>query len=402
MSKRVVKFSVGALKCARAASFVAVLSGASGCGAERTESTESVSEVQEQLGSTKQRVDVKDWDGLTKMVYDGNYRLTADINAAGKTWTPKDFEGTFDGNDRTISNLTISVPTWQSAGFFASMTNAIVRKVKFVNLRITSGQFVGGIAGASWDSLVENCAVEVTVTGGVVGGYAGGVYGQMSGGTVRRTYTKGSITGTWAYAGGFVGDVWSSGNQPMIERVYAQMEIAPNTSTNATVTVGGIAGQAFGADIHDVYAVGNVTGRGAAGGLVGNVDCQPDVGSQTAFLYRAIYRGELIDKAKSSASGGWAGTMGTVKNCFGNRLENLVWDSSLDKSTNSFAGLSQRGGLTEDLRRPTKPFEGVYCAKDVLPERCGDNGYADPPWDAGTDQQHHALRSMPGPNTQLR
>jgi hypothetical protein len=400
MSKRVVKLRVDGLTCARAAAFAAALAGTLGCGAEYTE---TVGEAREQLGSTKQRVDVKDWDGLTKMVSDGNYRLTANIDANGKTWTPKDFQGTFDGNNKTISNLTITVPTWYPAGFFAGMTNAIVKNARFINLKITSGQFVGGIAGSSSDSLVDNCAVEVTITGGVVGGYAGGVYGQMSGGTVSRTYTKGSITGTWAYAGGLVGEVWSpGGTQPMIERVYAQMEIAPSTSTSATVTVGGIAGSAYGTDIHDVYAVGNVTGRGSAGGLVGNLDCNPDVGSQFAHLYRAIYRGELIDKAKSSASGGWSGTLGTVKYCPGNRVANLFWDSSLDRSTKWYVSLAQEGASSEALRQPITPIGGVYCAEDVVPGRCGDNTFTDPPWDAGTDQQHHALRSMPGPNPQPR
>jgi len=136
--------------------------------------------------------------------------------------------------------------------------------------------------------------------------------------------------------------------------------------------------------------------------LVGNIDCNVDVGSQHAHLYRAIYRGELIDKSKSSASGGWSGTMGTVKECVGNRIANLFWDSSLDKSTKWYASLAQEGAASDVLRAPTTPIGGVYCGEDVVPGRCGDNTFTDPPWDAGTDMQHHALRSMPGPNTQPR
>src|SRR6188508_3733 len=92
---------------------VALLLGGVGCGSAESESeAEPIGQSTHALGSSKPRVDISSWsgpNGLTSMVSDGNYRLTADINASGQTWTPMQFTGTFDGNGRTISNLTINV-----------------------------------------------------------------------------------------------------------------------------------------------------------------------------------------------------------------------------------------------------------------------------------------------------
>jgi hypothetical protein len=398
MTIRMTKAGTGGEVAVRVLALAATMWGTLGCGAELSE---PVGQVKEALGSTQNQETIGDWDGLTRMVEGGNYLLTANINASGRTWTPKDFSGTFDGGNRTISNLTINVPTWYVGGFFAGLTNAIVRNVRFVNLRINGGQFVGGIAGSSWDSLVENCAVEVTIAGNGSAGDVGGVFGEMSGGKIYRTYTKGSITGRWANAGGIAGEMWRGAERASIENSYAQMTISPDTPGSITVTAGGIVGYALEPNVFDVYAVGNVTGRGAVGGLVGNLDCIPDEGP--SLFYKGIYRGDVIDR-NMTPSGGWAGTLGIARDCAGNRVTMLHWDSSLDQSRYSLNfGLAQLGSSTTDLRLPTTPIGGVFCAPDYAdPERCGDNAFADPPWNAGSSSQHHVLRNMPGPNIQLR
>jgi hypothetical protein len=63
----------------------------------------------EPIEQTAEAVDIGSWNALVAMGTTGSYTLTADINASGKTWTPKDFSGTFDGKGKTISNLTINV-----------------------------------------------------------------------------------------------------------------------------------------------------------------------------------------------------------------------------------------------------------------------------------------------------
>jgi hypothetical protein len=367
----------------------ATLAGSFGCGAEPSESA-PLGEESAALGPTP----IARWEDLTAMGETGNYVLTASINASGRTWIPKVFRGTLDGGGRTISNLTVNT---DAGGLFSYLENATVTNLKLTNLRVTSPSFGGGLAASMSDSVVDKCAVEVTVTGG---GIAGGLFGFMYGGTVTRTYAKGSITGSQTYAGGLAGIVnWGAG-RPNISQSYAQMTVTPSTSGGYDVYAGGIAGYAFGPNIVDVYAIGNVTGRGAVGGLVGYLDCVED--SAAAFLYKGIYRGDVTDR-NWSANNGWAGTVGAFPNCIGSRITGLHWDSTLDMSRNSLnLGTGQKGSSTRDLRLPTEPNKGVFCQADVVPGRCGDNGFADPPWNPGNDQQHHVLRDMPGPNVQLR
>src|SRR4051812_10980874 len=98
---------------------------------------------------------------LAAMGTTGTYVLTADLNAQGTTWTPKTFSGTFDGANHTISNLTIDVSNSLNVGFFTTMLNATVKRVRFINLRVTAHNafYVGGLAGWADSSLVEDVGV---------------------------------------------------------------------------------------------------------------------------------------------------------------------------------------------------------------------------------------------------
>lgn len=354
---------------------------------------EDVQATQQALGSTKPRVDISTWAGLTGMVSDGNYRLTANINASGQTWTPKYFSGTFDGNGKTISNLTINVSG--DAAFFSTLNQAIVKNVKFTNLNVTGTWFAAGLATSMNDSQVEQIAIE-----GTIGGWfsAGGIFSHMSGGSLTRSYAKGTVQSANYYAGGLAA-VMSEGTlgRATIVQSYAQVTVNPDTSDPArTVIAGGIVGRASGVDIHDVYAVGNVTGRNYVGGLVGQLTCPS---SSIWLLYKGIYRGDVVDKAKS----GWAGTVGAWSDCTA-RFTHLSWDSSLDPSTNYLSDtvslLAQRPGTTSQHRSPTTPYGGFFC---LQPGNCpNDNNFNTDMWDAGTSSQHHILKDMPGPNAQLR
>jgi hypothetical protein len=364
--------------------FAASLFGGLGasCGAVGPE--ESISETHEAISN---------WGDLVTMPSTGNYTLTADINAAGQTWTSKDFSGTFDGGNHTISNLTLS------ASFFGFLSNATIKNVRFTNLRLTASSGVngyGGIARYAENSTIENCALEGNINVNTFA--AGGLVGTMLGGRIFRSYAKGTLGGSVQYSGGLVGIAAENlGIRPSITESYAQMTVNPTSSDpSAIVTAGGIVGYGYATDIHDVYAVGNVSGRGAVGGIIGNQECVED---QTVFfLFKTIYRGQVLDRNRS-----WAGGVGTFLYCTGSRMEQNFYDNSLDQSGGRANHHSIQGYSTTDLKRPTSVIGGVYCAPDLAdPARCGDNTWMSPPWTAGTSEQHHALRNMPGPNVQPR
>lgn len=376
---------------------VALLLGSAGCGAAGSENeseAETLGQSTQALGSVKPRVDISTWSGLTSMVSDGNYRLTADINANGQTWTPKEFTGTFDGNGRTISNLTINISG--DAGFFSYLSNAIVTNVKFTNMSVTGSWFVGGLAAFAQDSAVDRVVVEGTIREN--SGFAvGGIFGEMAGGTLYRSYSKGTVTSVNTstsapvFAGGLVGFLAKGVERGTLTESYAQTTVSPNTSvTGRIVYAGGLVGSTFAGDLHDVFAIGNVTGRGSVGGLVGFLDCDE---FNTWLLYRGIYRGDVVDK--NAPSGGWAGTVGDYDDCT-SRWASCLWDNQLDPSSNYHVSPGQQSGATTaQLRSNTLPYGGVYGSQF-------DGGYSDPPWSAGTSSQHHILRNMPGPNAPPR
>jgi len=363
--------------------FAASVLGSIGCGA--TPSDEAVAQATSALT-------IGSWNDLVNNLgTTGNYTLTTDINASGKTWTPKSFSGTFDGGNHTISGLSISM-----GGLFSSLDNATVKNLKLTGMTITGSAnkaTFGGLAATATDSNIQNCAVEVNIN--MTAAAAGGIVGAMYGGSIYRSYAKGSVVGNMPNAGGLVGYASVGSARLTITESYAQMTVNPDTSnTGSFIRAGGLVGYGYGLDIHDAYVVGDVTGRGAAGGMIGQVDCDE---GDVFLLYKTIYRGNVVDK---NASNGWAGAIGTYSQCTQRFLQNF-YDSQLDPSA-GHAASGVTGYSTNQLRSPTSVIGGVFCEPDVIPGRCGDNTWASPPWTAGNNAQHHVLLNMPGPNTQLR
>ncbi len=381
--KRGSRFGVGV-------AVLASLLGGVGCGSADFET--------ESIGQTAEAATIGNWDALVAMGTTGSYTLTANINASGKTWTPKEFSGTFDGGGKTISNLTINAVG--DGGFFTYLSNATVRNVKFTNLRVTTGWMAGGLAAVADNCTLERIVVEGTITAN--NGWAvGGIAGYMYGGTLTRSYAKGTVNGSPYYtAGGLVGALFTSSvGRGEISESYAQVTVAPSTSDpTRLVTAGGIAGRTFAGKIYDVYSVGNVTGRGGVGGLVGYLD--GDDGNLW-MLYKGISRGgDVVDKNKS---GGWEGAVGTVNIVQTARFAQVFFDAEADPTTGT--GISypeyQAGVSTNDLKLPTAPAGGIFCAVDVVPGRCGDNTFFTEQWNPGTSSEHHTLRNVPGPNVQV-
>ena len=119
-------------------------------------------------------------DVLTKDVVIEN-----DINMSGKPWNPvgtnltDGFSGDFDGNNKTISNLSIDDNSSGNVGFFAGLSqSAKVHDVTFSGAVVEGGSssYSGVVAGNSL-GIVENCRVN---TSSVSGNYAGALVGNNS------------------------------------------------------------------------------------------------------------------------------------------------------------------------------------------------------------------------------
>lgn len=90
-------------------------------------------------------------------------KLTSDVDLNGVVWTPigtnKAFLGTFDGGNKTISNLTVKVTDDKnSAGLFGNVIGNI-KNVKLSNVNISGHYKAGAVVGSIYGN-IENCHVD--------------------------------------------------------------------------------------------------------------------------------------------------------------------------------------------------------------------------------------------------
>ena len=163
-----------------------------------------------------------------------NCTLSADINMAGKEWTPigtdenNSYNGIFDGNGNTITGLTVNQSEKYNAGLFGCLgSGGKVQNLTLENVNISGTYYVGSVVGTNFGT-VSGCTASGNITGtetlvgGVVGWNKGTVTGctasgNISGrrntggvvgenvGTVTACHATGDVTGTEEAAGGVVG-----------------------------------------------------------------------------------------------------------------------------------------------------------------------------------------------------
>lgn len=130
--------------------------------------------------------------------------LTADIdlssylNANDSGWDPigkseTPFTGNFDGQGHTIKGLWINRSTTNDVGFFGYVKNATIANIRIEigQKGINGGSFTGGLCGYIYDSKIQRCSVQGTVTGNE---HIGGICGYSSyGSSFSECYTSGAI-----------------------------------------------------------------------------------------------------------------------------------------------------------------------------------------------------------------
>ncbi|MCL2705643.1 MAG: hypothetical protein FWE72_05490, partial [Spirochaetaceae bacterium] len=204
-----------------------------------------------------------DTDGWTLSAF---YRQTADINLNSiSNWVPigteaDPFRGTYDGNDKTISNLKINRNLDDQGLFGFTAASAVLKNIKLDNVNTTGKDNIGGVVGRNFGK-VQNSSVSGTVKGNMeIGGIAG--INRLSAGIIEDCFfISGTIisTGDWD-AGGIAG----SNSGGLIQRCHVTGNV------NANDGAGGVAGgQTRGAVMRECsFTIGTVTVSGTAGGLV--------------------------------------------------------------------------------------------------------------------------------------
>ena len=312
-----------------------------------------------------------------------NYKLANDLDLTGINFpgigtAAQPFTGRFDGQNHTISNVTVSGT--DNVGFFGVIKGAKIQNLNLKNVSVTGDVKVGGLVGYAQAALDKNdlsqnvanliggCTVSGTVTGSnQVGGLVGLNEGKFDSDTlfsIASTIDKSSadvtVTGK-EKTGGLVGE--NTGT------------ITKSTATGAvsgTSMTGGFAGSSSG-DIYDSHAEGTVSGTSSTGGFAGSSsgavkNCY-SLGVVTGTDYTGSFAGSLskadtvigaglvtiVGTPTQGYNGGLAGQLGgivsglanqiTVKNAFGNCTQAEGNNLSVIGNTTAYPSDTQKDAL---------------------------------------------------------
>jgi hypothetical protein len=197
------------------------------------------------------------------------FKLTSNIDFTGKViaWVGANnvFQGSFDGNSETISNVTITssqASGRNNVGVFSQISGATatVKNLTLNNISINapSANDVGPVVGYLYAGTINKVAVTGTssVTGANdVGGFAGYVRPSSNSATISQCSTVATVSGI-SSVGGFIG--FSSNAAPInITNSYARGNV-----TGTGNSIGGFVGYDS-CSISNCYSTGVVTGSGS-------------------------------------------------------------------------------------------------------------------------------------------
>lgn len=185
------------------------------------------------------------------------------------------FKGTYDGNNKTISKLTVTASNSNYQGLFGYTSKAVIKNVTLADCNITGKQYTGGIVGCALSSTtIENCHVNgnINATASDAGEH-GGIVGSAA---TATSITNCTVTGTISTSvsndnyGGIVG----AANYNV---VITSCENAANISGDGQ-NHGGIVGRDYRSSNKFKYCLntGVVNGNQYVGAIAGQNDSPRD------------------------------------------------------------------------------------------------------------------------------
>ena len=216
--------------------------------------------------------------------------LSEDIDLQGVDFQPigtadNKFNGTFDGQGKTISNLKIS--EGNEVAVFANVgENVTIKDVTFENLNVNAETFTAGLVCYAGDGLVID---NVTIDGDIKSaGYAAGFAFEVYNVTIKNSVNNANIES--GRAAGLI--AWT--NSATLENVVN------NGNITGTTSAAGIANR-FGGSIKNAKNYGTIVGNGseASAGIAGTQLAE----STYEYCYNYGNVTTTKDNANSSAAG---------------------------------------------------------------------------------------------------
>lgn len=190
-------------------------------------------------------------------------------NLEEKSWEPigntsnNSYEGTFDGNYKTITNLYINA-NQKYMGLFGYTGESTIKNLTFEYANVTNtGVFTGILVGYANTSTLQNIKISNTCqmkggedyTGGIAGKLDGNAYNCVNYATVQGIEDVGGLFGFFARTGNSITACANYG------KVTASSQIA-----------GGLVGYFYSGTIQDCANYGDVKGTERVAGMAGFVD----------------------------------------------------------------------------------------------------------------------------------
>lgn len=181
------------------------------------------------------------------------------------SWEPignDSYQGTFDGNNKTITNLYINA-NQNGMGFFGYTLHSRIKNLTFGYANVTNTKYNTGIlaGSAGYGSTLQNIMISTTcnVNGGI---YTGGIAGALDG-NAYNCVNYATVQGT-KDVGGLFGNHNGTGNSITACANYGDITASSND-------VGGLVGYFSSGTIQDCANYGDVKGPNRVAGMAGFV-----------------------------------------------------------------------------------------------------------------------------------
>lgn len=171
-----------------------------------------------------------------KLNTEGDYKLTADIDMSGVSFTPlPDFTGSLDGQGHVIRNLTFNNANQDQAALFSTTHGATIKNLGIENANIVGNANAAAIVGRACGGTIQSCYVANSYiegrdhVGSITGDMnvndnvgvtisdclsdarlktrsyqVGGLVGVTNGGTIQNCYFSGTIDGNESCSAGII------------------------------------------------------------------------------------------------------------------------------------------------------------------------------------------------------
>ncbi len=252
------------------------------------------------------------------------------------------YGSTFDGNDKTISNLYIDIAA-DYQGLFGRATASVIYRLNISNSNIKGEYNIGALVGEANGCSISQCNVNASTIEGKTN--VGGFIGVQTAANIfdSRTDNKTVVKGSDEAIGGISGSMHSS---------YTDYRVIEDCVNNASVVttaneVGGITGLIIGmVKITNCSNTGSISGEDEIGGIVGTWWSRGEDPSRKASERIISGCNNYGYISGVSVVGGIAGSLSnsTIINCINH--ERSFGEVSVEAAG---SGLNGAGGIAGDI-----------------------------------------------------